>query len=463
MTTALAVRSLITAVALGWLARANAQGTWDDLFFRHIAGDVNAARVTPDGTRVVFLADLDADEHFELFSAPTDGSAAPVRLNATLTQHGDVSDRFALSPDGLHVAFLADGHTNTVDELYCAPVDGSAPAARVSTYAAVEFVTVFRFTPDSTRLVFQGRTSDQRDELWCVPLDGSSALEVSASMPPGGNPFDNFSISPDSTLLVYVADAVTEGVPEIFSAPLDASAPAVKLSTTPVAEGAMREYALTPDGTRVVYRADQDTAGVFELYSVPIDGSAAAVRISRAPLAGQVDFSSSALAPDGAYVVMARTSGPGTPVDLYGAPTDASASPVLLHEPAVQGEGISELIISHDSSRVLYRADHDLNDVVELFSAPLDGSSAAEKISGTLAQGGSVQAPLRISADSTSVLFLADRAADEVFELFVVPLAGGSVPLRVHPPLVDPRRPSPAPPTRTRNVPPPAGTVTVVH
>lgn len=1065
MTTSLAVRSLITAVALGWLARANAQGTWDDLFFRHIAGDVNAARVTPDGTRVVFLADLDADEHFELFSAPTDGSAAPVRLNATLTQHGDVSDRFALSPDGLHVAFLADGHTNTVDELYCAPVDGSAPAARVSTHAAVEFVTVFRFTPDSTRLVFQGRTSDQRDELWCVPLDGSSALEVSASMPPGGNPFDNFSISPDSTLLVYVADAVTEGVPEIFSAPLDASAPAVKLSTTPVAEGAMREYALTPDGTRVVYRADQDTAGVFELYSVPIDGSAAAARISRAPLAdadveegfgftpagdvvyradhdtdnardlflvpadgsttpvrlnaahatdeacedfvttasgyvvyradadsndvielysapldgsqttvklsgtmvnggdvqsryeispdgtrvvyradqdtnnafevysapldgssaatklnpalppgrsvavhtpidpsgtlvlftadvagddqpdllavpidgsgsavalnaqglsfnpdqansfgfasggnvvyrgvidptdvdfvqelfavpldasaaplvlhptpalgeldgdildfdlthdglgvvylarererrglyvaplsspmtptrltsadvlqqgfligagdervafrahntnsnelfsvpldgsapavklsgtmitagdvqldlaftadggrvvyradavadgrfelfsapadgampptqlcgtlvangdvtgfrlspdgayvvyladqdvdtqpelysvpadgsaapvklngslplscqvrddyrihpdgtrvfyradedllahfelhtvpidgsapatelngplasggsvfdfqtdasgdwivygaeqdvsfavelysgpsdgsvaavqlnpplvnqgnvgtyalaadasrvvftadaaingvsevwsvpadgsaaairlhaplaGQVDFSSSALAPDGAYVVMARTSGPGTPVDLYGAPTDASASPVLLHEPAAQGEGISELTISHDSSRVLYRADHDLNDVVELFSAPLDGSSAAEKISGTLAQGGSVQAPLRISADSTSVLFLADRAADEVFELFVVPLAGGSVPLRVHPPLVDPRRPSPAPPTRTRNVPPPAGTVTVVH
>ncbi|NOT32145.1 MAG: hypothetical protein HOP15_16985, partial [Planctomycetes bacterium] len=432
-TRSLAVQSLFAVLALGWLARAEAQGSWDDLFFRHVAGDVTVARVTPDGTRVVFLADLDVDEHFELFSAPTDGSAAPVQLHGPLTRHGDVSDRFTIAPDGLHVAFLADGYTNTVDELYCAPIDGSAPAVRVSTQAAVEFVTVFRFTPDSTRLVFQGRTSDQRDELWCVPLDGSSALEVSASMPPGGNPFDNFSISPDSTLLVYVADAVTEGVPEIFSAPLDASAPAVKLSTTPIAKGAMREYALTPDGKRVVYRADQDTAGVFELYSVPIDGSAAAVRISRAPTAiGDVE-DGFGFTPAGAVLYRADHDTDNAR-DLYLVPADGSATAVRLNAAHAVDEWCEDFVATA-SGYVVYRADADANNVIELYSAPLDGSRTTVKLSGTMVSGGDVQSRYVISPDGTRVVYRADQDTNNAFEVYSAPLDGSSAALKLNPAL----------------------------
>ena len=123
----------------------------------------------------------------------------------------------------------------------------------------------------------------------------------------------------------------------------------------------------------------------------------------------------------------------------YGPSYMRSASPVLLHEPTVLGQNISELVVSPDSSRVVYRADHDEIDAVELYSAPTDGSSQAVKISGTLTQGGAVQSPLQVTADSAAVLFIADRAADEVYELFAASLTGGQLPFRMHPPLVDPR------------------------
>ena len=429
----LALPSMFSVLALGWLAPARAQSTWDDLFFRHVAGDAVAARVTPDGARVVFRADLDVDEVFEIFSAPTDGSAAPVQLNGTLTQHGDVGEDFEIAPDGSHVAFLADGRVNTIDELYCAPIDGSAPAVRVSVNAAVEFVTVFRFTPDSTRLVFQGRTSDQRDELWCVPLDGSSALEVSDDMPPGGNPFDNFTISPDSTLLVYVADAVTEGLPEIFSAPLDASAPAVKLSATPVANGHMREYALTPDGARVIYRADQATPNVFELYSVPIDGSAAPLRISRAPTAIADVEDGFGFTPAGDVLYRADHDTDNAR-DLYLVPPDGSASAVRQNA-ALQVDESVEDFVATANGQVVYRADADANNVIELYSAPLDGSQATVKLSGTMVGGGDVQSRYVISPDESRVVYRADQDTDNVFEVYSAPIDGSSAAIQLNPAL----------------------------
>ena len=54
--------------------------------------------------------------------------ASVIKLNAELTSGGDVhSDRLQFSPDGSRVLYLADQETNHVYELYSVPAAGGTP------------------------------------------------------------------------------------------------------------------------------------------------------------------------------------------------------------------------------------------------------------------------------------------------------------------------------------------------
>lgn len=83
--------------------------------------------LTPDGKRVVYVADQRVDETFELLLAPLDGGPARV-LNSALVPGGDVRalgsrPLFALHPDGTRVAYVADQDEDEVFELYVAELD----------------------------------------------------------------------------------------------------------------------------------------------------------------------------------------------------------------------------------------------------------------------------------------------------------------------------------------------------
>jgi hypothetical protein len=80
--------------------------------------------------------------------------------------------------------------------------------------------------------------------------------------------------------------------------------------------------------------------------------------------------------------------------------------------------------ISADSSRVVYRADQQTDDVDELYSVPLGGGTAT-KLNGTLVSSGDVH-QFEISPDSSQVVYRADQVTDNVQELFRVPLGGGT-------------------------------------
>ncbi|MSR63155.1 MAG: hypothetical protein EXS08_11995 [Planctomycetes bacterium] len=65
--------------------------------------------------------------------------------------------------------------------------------------------------------------------------------------------------------------------------------------------------------------------------------------------------------------------------------------------------------------RVLYLADAESDEVVELYDAPIDGSQAAVKRNETLPQGGDV---IAVESAGRSVVYLADQDSDELFELY---------------------------------------------
>jgi hypothetical protein len=76
-----------------------------------------------------------------------------------------------------------------------------------------------------------------------------------------------FTISPDSSRVVYLAKHLTATPFELYSVPIKGPAAAgIKLNGTLVAGGSVFEHKISPDSGRTVYIADQDTAGVLELY-----------------------------------------------------------------------------------------------------------------------------------------------------------------------------------------------------
>jgi hypothetical protein len=72
----------------------------------------------------VYTADQDVDEVYELYSVPIDASASPVKLNGPLVAGGDVllestsTLRVQITPDGTRVLYVADQDTDEVLELY---------------------------------------------------------------------------------------------------------------------------------------------------------------------------------------------------------------------------------------------------------------------------------------------------------------------------------------------------------
>ena len=97
---------------------------------RQVVGDVQEFLFTPDGTRIVYLADQDQDEVFELFSVPSTGGT-PVRLNPTLAADAAV-EAFAIAPDGARVVYTSDQETDDQLELFSVPTDGSQAAIKLN-------------------------------------------------------------------------------------------------------------------------------------------------------------------------------------------------------------------------------------------------------------------------------------------------------------------------------------------
>ena len=113
-------------------------------------GNVVKAISAPDGGRVVYLADQNTDQVFELFSAPVRGTTpipdagVVVRLNGQLDAGGNVSSSFAISPDGTRVVYVANQDSASVFELYSVPIAGGSSVKLISGVLQDECVELFR-------------------------------------------------------------------------------------------------------------------------------------------------------------------------------------------------------------------------------------------------------------------------------------------------------------------------------
>jgi hypothetical protein len=388
-------------------------------------------RVSPDSQWAVFLADRESDDVWELFAVPIDGSSLPVKLNSTPVSGGDVISDFYVTADSARVVYTADQDTDEVFELFSVPIDGSsAPTKLNGSLTAGGDVWLGWPSPDGQIIVY--RADQNTDELWelfAVPTDGSSsAVKISGTPAGGGDVLTTWLVSPDGTRVIYLGDQDTIGVRELYSASIDGSASPTKLSGTMATGGdAWASFQITADSSTVVYWADQDIDQVFELYSAPIDGGSSATKLNDSLVAGGDVDSTYRISGDSARVVYLADQSTDDVFELYSVPV-GGGTPVRLHDPSPAAADVqpSGFRIIDASNQVIFIADQDTDDVFELYSSDIAGGSAI-KLSGTMPATGDVNWIIDVGDMSNRILYKADQETDEVFELFTVAAGGGAV------------------------------------
>ena len=398
--------------------------------------------IAPDGSRVVYTSDQETADQLELFSVPTDGSATAVKLNGPLVLGGDIGagsgkPGFVISPAGI-VAYVADQDTEAVAEIYSVPIDGSSAPVKLNSsapHADVEPARI-RFSSDGSRVVWiADHATDQVFELWSAPSDGSSPMIRLSGAPVLNGDVSSFAVS-STGWAVYLGDQDIDEQHELYSTPLDGSLAAVRLNGTLVAGGDVDAFEVVPDGTRVIYQSDQETDSTLEIFSAPIDGSATAVKLSApfSPGGGSVNGPENAFAisPDSRRVLYRGRQGPISPIVLYTAP-EGGGAPAQALTSAVSGRGVlSERIrFTANSERAYFTAQIDPNPAVELFTVPADGSGSPVKVSGTPVAGGHV-VEFDVPAASTTVFYRADQDVDGQVELYSTPGDGSGTPVRLN-------------------------------
>ena len=233
-----------------------------------IVVSTSSVAITPDGLRVLYVADQEVDERFELYGVAIDGASAPVRLSGPLVEGGDTSG-FEATPDGSRVLYLADQEVDGLSELYSVST-GQGPVVKLSAGAHVD---VFRIAPQGTRVVYRARIGAGPFEIFSAAVDGSQPpVKLNSTLVSGGEVDRSFRVSPDGGWVAYVADQRVDGVRELFAVSIEGGRAPEKLNGSLVAGGGVRPDAFEfhPDSRHVSSVADQDVDERFELYLTTI-------------------------------------------------------------------------------------------------------------------------------------------------------------------------------------------------
>lgn len=235
-----------------------------------------------------------------------------------------------------------------------------------------------------------------------------------------------------ATPLVYLAEQDTLDIPELYMSTATGS---VKINGPLVPGGWVDDFAVSPNGDFVVYAADQDILNRTELYLVNLANPGVATKLS-APLTVNRDVIGFELSADGSKVVYRADQDTSDIFELYLVDVANPGSAVKANAPLVPGGWVrAGFSFSPDSSQIVYRADQDVVDTLEIFLTNIATPGTSQQLNPELTAGGNVSTAYRFSPDGTDVGYIADQEVDEKQELFVVSVAAPGVSTKLNGPL----------------------------
>jgi Tol biopolymer transport system component len=388
---------------------------------------------------VVFAADSGPWTPDQLFASAIDASSAPVELTPEVTpgpSDRDVAVTVLLTPDGQHALYSVDQEINDVEYLYSVALTPPYEVHQLTDFEAFASLV----TPDSARVLFS--TGSQ---LYSVRVDGSEApIPLGA---PGA--ILGFELTPDGQRVVYLQSD------RLYVVPVDGSLAPYPLDPFDRALRAKGQFRVNPNGLSVVYVAalsGGDTRA--RLFHLSLDGSTNPKHLSgtfqsQGNLSFLPDSGRFQLSPDGSRVVYWGDLVVDGRTDLYSSPVEGSTGRLTLVTPGVPDSTLrDDFRISPDSTRLVYRADSDVVNRVELFSVRLDGVGGVVKLSPTLAPRRDVHPSLSFTPDGSQVIYVSDQDADirgpagmssrsrPALELYRVPIDGSGPSVRLSGPLL---------------------------
>ncbi|MDO9085216.1 MAG: hypothetical protein Q7U53_03310 [Anaerolineaceae bacterium] len=231
-------------------------------------GSVIDFKVSPDPDRdyVVYRADEVVNDQDEIFSVPAAGLGSRVRLlSGSDNPNFDVRS-YQITPNGLGVVYKADVLADERFDLGSVSITGVPPHYWLNgSMVAGGQVMLYSISPDSSKVVF---TADLNTlgvvELFVVTITGTNLTKLNTVLPPGGDVL-GFQISHNSQFVVYYANQELSDINNLYLA--GGGLPPIKLSNLSHKLDLI-DYDITSDSKGVIYRADQDTYGKWELYSI---------------------------------------------------------------------------------------------------------------------------------------------------------------------------------------------------
>jgi hypothetical protein len=412
-------------------------------------GLVKDARIA--GDYIIYLANYDTENRYDLYSAPLAGGAV-TRLTAGLPA-AEIKT-FAVTSAG-HVVFSARHGAGNRPYLYSASAaDGTltllGPTYPTSPRPMTGSQLIFGLAGE--RVIFGVDAQIPNGfELFSVPISGGPVARLSPELPPVNffypAPFWVTKFAIDDGAGLHVAFTVRQGpVPQgggLYAVPADASVP-------PALIGAGGDtFDLTPDGQRVVYLSDS------ELRTIGFDGSGDTLIDTGSPilftitpdsarvvysLSGMAGTIKSALLAGGAPVTITadaryaaqytfQLSPDGTSV-FY---NDSSYS-ALLVAPVLGGAGQTVFNtpasingFTHDGGHAIFLGID--NGASALYSYPMAGG-LARRIDDPADSAGGILSFDRVIAGDRVLYAASNAAAEGVFQLYSASVAGGpSIPL----------------------------------
>jgi hypothetical protein len=261
-----------------------------------VGQNVGAFAATPDSLNVVYIVNrpLVSDPN-QLFIVPTAGGGN-IQLNGVLVVPGGNVTDFAVTPNGLSVVYRADQDTDEVFELYRVIIAAPGTSTKLNGPLANcvpgpgvcgDVTTSFGVIPDNSGVVYiADQTTDEVFELFrTVFSGGNSQLNPSFTTPPfvGTEDVVDFALFPNGAGVVYRADQDTDGVNEIYRVVF--GFPGSPRLNPPLAIGQnVLTYAVAPDSLSVVYRANQTDVAIIELYRTLFSSPGTSTKLNSPPL-----------------------------------------------------------------------------------------------------------------------------------------------------------------------------------
>lgn len=393
---------------------------------------------SPDYRWLVYRADFDTDAVTELYAVDVSGATpgAQVKLNSTLPTSADVIE-FKWSPDGEWLGYRADQDTNDTDELYLVNMSGATPAAPVKVNGALvsggDVYGNWAFSPDGSQIAY---VADQDTDIWyeLYLADVSAAPTATKIVTVGGTSFDvetssgNLLWSPDSAKVYVLGDLTTDAVYELYEVNVSTAA-MQKVSGTMVtsADVSTSGFSLSPNGKRLAYESDQEFNDSTSVYVVDVSGATPStpVRVSHPPTNTALDVFEAVWSPDSQRILFRGDMEFDLINELYVVDaTSTNPSPLKLNATLPASADVeSNYQWTPDGRAVIFRADADVNDTIELWRVRISSAGNPERLNQAGFASTSDVASFTISPDGTDIAFVADPVAGDVDTLYLVDIS----------------------------------------